>query len=110
MAQTTASAPPERVCPHCSTLARTVDRRCPFCRRSYYRSGPGAIAAMLAVAVIIVLAGTAALMLLLFLPALESELASQVETVQADLEGQVRDLEDAISEQFDQRLGPGPAG
>jgi len=110
MAQTTAPAPPQRVCPHCSTLARTTDQRCPFCRRSYYRSGPGAIAAMLTLAVIVVLAGTAALMLLVFLPALESELASQVETVQTDLERQVRDLEGAISDQFDQRLGPGPAG
>lgn len=110
MAQTTASAPPERVCPHCSTLARTTDHRCPFCRRSYYRSGPGAIAGMLAVAVIVVLAGTAALMLLLFLPALESELASQVDTVQTDLERQVRDLEGAVSDEFDQRFGPGPAG
>ena len=110
MAQTTASAPPERVCPHCSTLARTTDRRCPFCRRSYYRSGPGAIAGMLAVAVIVVLAGTAALMLLLLLPTLESELASQVEIVQSDLERQLRDLEGVVSDEFDQRFGRGPAG
>lgn len=28
----------QRVCPHCSTIAATNERRCPWCRRSYTRS------------------------------------------------------------------------
>jgi hypothetical protein len=109
MAQTTGSAPPERVCPNCSTLARTTEQRCPFCRRSYYRGGSGTVAGLLAVAVIVVLAGTAA-MLFFSLETLEGELDRQVNEVQADLERQLRDLEGVVSDEFDQRFGRGPAG
>lgn len=109
MAQTTGSAPPERVCPNCSTLARTTDQRCPFCRRSYYRGGSGTVAGLLVIAVIVILAGTAA-MLFFSLQTLERELDRQVNEVQSDLERQVSDLESIVSDQFDQRLGAGPAG
>ena len=31
---------PQRICPKCSTIARTVDAHCPFCGSSYRRRGP----------------------------------------------------------------------
>ena len=32
-------APPQRVCPHCATIAYSAERNCPFCGRSYRRRG-----------------------------------------------------------------------
>src|SRR4051812_16506988 len=42
-------APPQRVCPHCATLAYSAESHCPFCGRSYKRRVLPAVAAMLLV-------------------------------------------------------------
>ena len=60
MHASSAAQPPQRVCPHCSTIARTTEPRCPFCHRSYRRRSPlGAFAAGLVLAVAATLAGVA---------------------------------------------------
>ena len=101
-----AAQPPQRVCPHCSTLARTTDARCPFCHGRYRRRSPvPAFTAALLLAVAATLGGTA-LMLQSFGNSLDDELDEQVEVVQRDFDRDVRGLERRIEEELDRRLGP----
>ncbi len=106
MHASSAAPPPQRVCPHCSTLARTADARCPFCRGAYRRRSPlpaFAIALLLAVATML---GGTALMLESFGDSLDRELEEQVDVVQRDFDRDVRRLEDRIERQLDERLPP----
>ena len=69
-----AAQPPQRVCPHCASIARTADARCPFCRRAYRRRSPlpaYAVGLLLAVATTL---GGVALMLQSFGDSLDREL------------------------------------
>ena len=96
----------DRVCPHCSTIARTNDARCPHCRRAYRRRSPlPALLAALALAVGVTLGGVA-LMLQSFGDALDRELEQQVDVVQRDFDRDVTRLERRIEEELDARLGP----
>jgi len=99
---TAAQPAPTRVCPHCSTLAATAEKHCPWCGRGYRRrsSLPG-IAALLALAVAAVLGGVA-LMLVQFGDQLDRELDESVTVVQRDLDRDVRRLERRITRQVDQ--------
>jgi hypothetical protein len=101
-----AGQPPQRLCPRCSTIARTVDAHCPFCGSSYRRRGPWlgiGFATLLATAAILV--GILA-MFVDFGNRLEDELDTQVEVVRRDFDRDVRRLEDRIERQLDERLGP----
>jgi hypothetical protein len=101
-----AAQPPQRVCPHCSTLARTADARCPFCRGPYRRrSTLPALAAGLILTLAATLAGVA-LMLQSFGDSLDRELDDQVDVVQRDFDRDVRGLERRIEQELDRRLGP----
>ena len=94
----------DRVCPHCSTIARTTEARCPHCRRAYRRRSPlPALLAALAVAVGVTLGGVA-LLLQSFGDSLDRELEDQVEVVQQDFDRDVRRLERKIEEELDRRL------
>ena len=109
MHASSATQPPQRVCPHCSTIARTADARCPFCRRAYRRRSPlpvVAVALLLAVAATL---GGVALMLQSFGDSLDRELEDQVDVVQRDFDRDVRRLEQRITEELDRRL-PAPEG
>jgi hypothetical protein len=97
---------PQRICPKCSTVARTVDAHCPFCGSSYRRRGPWlgvAFATLLATAAILV--GVLA-MLVAFGDRLDTELENQVDVVQRDFDRDVRRLENRIEQQLDERLPP----
>ncbi len=103
---TMAAAPdatPQRVCPHCATLAYSAERRCPYCRRSYRRHPLVGVAAMLLVTAAAVLGGVA-YMLTAFGDELDSELNRQVRTVQDDFGGDVRGLRRDIRRELDRRL------
>ena len=103
-----AAQPPQRACPHCSTIARTAEARCPFCRGAYRRRSPlPALAATALVAVLATLGGVA-LMLQSFGDSLDRELEDQVDVVQRDFERDVRRLQRDIEESLDRRL-PAPA-
>jgi hypothetical protein len=104
-----ASQPPQRVCPHCSTIARTADARCPFCRRAYRRRSP--LPALLATAALTIAATLAGVALLLsaFGDSLDRELEEQVEVVQRDFDRDVRGLERRIGEELDRRLPAPPS-
>jgi hypothetical protein len=94
----------DRVCPHCSTIARTTEASCPHCRRRYRRRSPlPALLVALAVAVAATLGGVA-LMLQSFGDSLDRELEEQVDVVQRDFDRDVRDLERKIEEELDRRL------
>jgi len=99
----TPDATPQRVCPHCATLAYSAERRCPYCRRSYRRHPLVGVAAMLLVTAAAVLGGVA-YMLTAFGDELDSELNRQVRTVQDDFGGDVRGLRRDIRRELDRRL------
>lgn len=105
----TSSATPQRVCPHCSTLAYSAERRCPYCRRSYRRHPLLVVAAMLLVTAAVVLGGVAS-MLLAFADELDSQLDRQVRTVQDDFGQDVRGLSRDLRRELDRRLPAPPAG
>src|SRR3712207_3732944 len=102
-----AGQPPQRLCPRCSTIARTVDAHCPFCGSSYRRRGPwGGVLLATVLATGAILIGVL-LMLIDFGDRLDDELNDQVEVVQRDFDRDVRGLEDRIERELDERLGQG---
>ena len=102
-----AAEAPQRACPHCSTIARTTEARCPFCRRPYRRRSRApafVLALLLAVAATL---GGVALMLQSFGDTLDQELEEEVDVVQRDVDRDFRRLEREIERQLDRRL-PAP--
>jgi hypothetical protein len=59
----TVAAPPQRVCPKCARISWATGPRCPYCRARFRRQNTGAIAWMLALAVVVTLAGVAAMLI-----------------------------------------------
>ena len=97
---------PQRLCPRCSTIARTVDAHCPFCGSAYRRRGPWggvAFATLLATAAIL---GGIVLILVQVNQRLQDELDQQVGVVQRDLDRQVSRLQNRFERDLDQRLPP----
>lgn len=93
---------PQRICPKCSTLARTVDAHCPFCGSPYRRRGPWlGVAFATLLATVAILVGVLA-MFVDFGDRLDTELEDQVDVVQRDFDRDVRRLE----QQLDERLPP----
>jgi hypothetical protein len=58
------SAPPQRVCPKCARISWATGPRCPYCRARFRRQNIGVFAWMLAIAVLVTLAGMTAILLL----------------------------------------------
>ena len=109
MSASPAAQPPQRLCPRCSTIARTVEPACPFCGRSYVRRRPWwalVVAVLLTVAATL---GGTALLLTSFGATLEDELDRQVEVVERDFDREVGGLERRILRELDRRL-PDPGG
>ena len=105
---TPAAQPPQRLCPRCSTIARTVEPECPFFATSSTRRRPcDAAAAAVLLAVATTLAGLA-LMLSTFGDALDEELDDQVQVVERDFDREVRGLERRILRELDERLPATP--
>ena len=104
MSASPAAQPPQRLCPRCSTIARTVEPACPFCGRSYVRRRPWwalVLAVLLSVAATL---GGTAILLTTFGGVLEDELDSQVRVVERDFEREVSGLERRILRELDRRL------
>src|SRR5262245_35084223 len=83
MSRPSPGAPPQRVCPHCATLAYSAESHCPFCGRSYRRRIVLPIAALLLVTAAVVLGGVA----VMFVAAgneLDRRIDRQVEGVEDD--------------------------
>ena len=101
-------SPPEgqalqRVCPHCSTIAVTPERRCPWCRRSYGRRILPWIAAFALLQTLLTV-GAVALLLVTFGDTLETELDDQVEVVQRDFEREIDGLDSRVRQELRREL------
>ena len=78
---------PQRLCPHCASVATTAATRCPWCRRSYRRRVVPAVAALLLVQTALVLG------VLLY------ALAQTGTTVQDQVDQGIVDINDEIDDQ-----------
>ena len=95
--------PVERVCPHCARISYEDGRRCPYCGRSFRRSGLLPIAAMLTVFAAVVLGGMA-LMLVVAGREAEDHLDREVQRVERELERNFDGIQRDIREELDRRL------
>ena len=60
----TVAAPPQRVCPKCARISWATGPRCPYCRARFRRQSAATLAWMLALAVVVTLAGVAVMLLI----------------------------------------------
>jgi outer membrane murein-binding lipoprotein Lpp len=60
----TVGAPPQRVCPRCARISWATGPRCPYCRARFRHQASGTFAWMLALAVVVTLAGVAVMLLI----------------------------------------------
>ena len=95
--------PVERVCPHCARISYEDGRRCPYCGRSFRRSGLLPIAAMLTVFAAIILGGVA-LMFVVAGREIDEQLDREVQRVERELERNFDGIEDNVREELDRRL------
>jgi len=97
------AAPAQRVCPRCSRIAHTDDRRCPFCGRGYTRRPLASLVLVLLVFAAGILGGMA-LMFAAVADRVEDELDTRVVTIERDIDRSVRDVGDDLARRLDQRL------
>jgi hypothetical protein len=100
-------APPQRVCPHCATIAYSAESHCPFCGRSYRRRVLPGVAALLFVTAAIILGGFY-LMLVAAGDEFNRRIDRQVNRVQDDFGRDVDRLDRRIQRQLDERLPATP--
>lgn len=93
----------QKLCPSCSTLAYTAERRCPWCGAGYRRRRWPALLALALVQTALVLGGVA-YMLTVFGDELDSTLDARVSEVQRDLDDSFDEVRRAVREELDRRL------
>jgi hypothetical protein len=94
-------APPQRVCPNCARISWATGPRCPYCRARFRRQTATTMAWMLAVAVLVVLAGVL-VMLLIAGERARSELDRRVERVQRDFDASVAQIREDVRRELQQ--------
>ena len=103
MTQTTPAASLQRLCPRCSTLAYTSQRRCPFCGGRYRRLPLLGTVAVLVVFTLLLLGGLTLVGL-----AVADRLEREVDTrVRRTFDQEARQVERRIVEELDRRLPTG---
>jgi RNA polymerase subunit RPABC4/transcription elongation factor Spt4 len=95
----------QKLCPRCSTLAYTGDRRCPWCGGSYRRRVWPGLLALLAVQTVLVLGGVAAMFVVAAREA-DDKLDEEVARVQRDLDQRFDTVERTVRQELDRRLPP----
>jgi len=85
----------QKLCPSCSTLAYTAERRCPWCGAGYRRRLWPALLALALVQTALVLGGVG-YMLTVVGDELDSALDARVSDVQRDLDGSFDDVRRAV--------------
>jgi hypothetical protein len=93
----------QRVCPRCSALGYTTDRRCPWCGGAYRRRLWPALLAVALVQTALVLGGVA-VMLQVFGDELDRRLDDQVGAVRRDLDGSFDQVRTDVRRELDRRL------
>jgi RNA polymerase subunit RPABC4/transcription elongation factor Spt4 len=99
--------PVQKLCPSCSALAHTADRRCPWCGASYRRRvWPGLIALLLVQSALVL--GGVAYMLTVVGEEVDAQLDSEVDRVERDLDESFDDVRRSVRQELDRRLPPAP--
>jgi hypothetical protein len=98
--------PVQRLCPHCARISYEEGRRCPYCGRSFRRSGLLAVAALLTVFAAVVLGGVL-VMLVAFGQELDDQLDREVERVEREIDRNFDDVTRDVRRELDRRL-PSP--
>ncbi len=93
----------QKVCPRCSTLAYTGDRRCPWCGASYKRRAWPGLFVLLVVQTVLVLAGVA-YMFVVAGDEVDRKLDDEVSRVEGNLDDRFDQVQRAIREELDRRM------
>jgi RNA polymerase subunit RPABC4/transcription elongation factor Spt4 len=93
----------QKVCPRCSTLAYTGDRRCPWCGASYKRRAWPALFVLLLVQTALVLGGVAA-MFLVAGNEVDRKLDDEISRVERDLDDSFDEVERSVRQELDRRI------
>ena len=94
----TVAAPPQRVCPKCARISWATGPRCPYCRARFRRQSAATLAWMLAIAVVVTLAGVAA-MLLIAGHEFRDELDDRTTQIEQRFEAQLNQLRQDVRNQ-----------
>ena len=95
----TVGAPPQRVCPKCARISWATGPRCPYCRSRFRRQTTGTFAWLLLVAVIVTLAGVAA-MLLIAAHEFRHELDDRTAQIERRFDAQVNQIRQDVRNQI----------
>jgi hypothetical protein len=87
---------PQRLCPHCASVAVTAAPRCPWCGRSYRRRVVASVAGLLVVQAVVIL-GTLAIALVIAGHTVQTKVDDGIDRVQ-------RDVRHELTTELDQRL------
>jgi hypothetical protein len=95
--------PVQRVCPHCARISFETGPRCPYCGSSFRRGGLLAFAALLAVFAVVVLGGTAVLLVVAG-NAFDRRISREVDSVHREFETDFDGIRREVREELDRRL------
>ena len=94
----TVAAPPQRVCPKCARISWATGPRCPYCRARFRRQSAATFAWLLLLAVIVTLAGVAA-MLLIAGNRFNDQLNDRTTQIEQHFDGQLNQLRQDVRNQ-----------
>lgn len=109
-AQAPAQTPtPQRLCPHCASVATTAASKCPWCGRGYRRRLVPAVAALLLVQAALVI-GVVLYALTGTGETVQDEVDAGIIRIEREIDRQVDDIDDTVRRQLrdelDRRLPP----
>jgi hypothetical protein len=99
--------PVQRVCPHCARISYESGPRCPYCGSAFRRRGLLGFALVLAVFAVVILGGTA-LMLIAAGNEFDRRINREVENVHQEFQTDFDDIEQNVRQELDRRL-PAPS-
>ena len=97
----------KKLCPRCSALAYTADRRCPWCGSSYRRRIVPALAALLLLQTALMLGGMVYLAVVAG-DEVDTRITREVDGVQRDLDTSFDQVRRDVRRELDARLPPAP--
>jgi hypothetical protein len=97
----------QKVCPRCSTLAYTSDRRCPWCGGGYKRRIVPVLAALLLVQTALLLGGIAYLAVVAG-EEVDNRIDREVTRFERDLDTSFDQVRREVRRELDARLPPAP--
>jgi hypothetical protein len=95
--------PVQRVCPHCARISFESGPRCPYCGSAFRRRGLLGFAAVMALFAIVVLGGTA-LMLIAAGNEFDRRINREVENVHREFQSDFDGIQQDVRDELDRRL------